>query len=655
MQKKLFLLLALLMLIITGCSIPPFNTEAALEYDLANMKYTAEAGKEIEIPVTNKNGVEADVKEVKIEITYNETKQSLTITKESTTGTVLTGKIGGRTTGKVVVSLAGITIQNNSEIKIVEVSFEDNNDNTVTLDSITKKIVVKATTTTDDTTETQIKAVEGLTAEVSGTTITLKWTQNSIATLGYIVYRTATPTTIYDSSNEEKVGTGTGKVTTSLTEYTDRDLLDGYTYFYKVTAYNGTTETPKQSIPVAKTVRQVIPPAVVIPAPTELVGESDTDSAVITWKAVSTSVEILGYNVYIVEKMGTLSEKAYRLSEYNRDTYTEEEKKQLPNVVKVSTFRLQKGMKYDNGTKELKTGVTYDIRVAAVRSDNGLEGTRSEAAQIYMYNGEAPVLEAGKEFAVVPHGHTSKEKSTTLGVELSWDDKDGVTEFIIERASSLDTAFEEIIRMPNNKPQDNFDTTGEQNWYVDGSFLQVPLQEYFYRIRCVTAEGIGRVSAAVTIRDYDGPAIPEITTKSFFLRPLKVDSDSIVTFDYPDLNKKIMAKGPDGKDTDIQATFQVEDDKGRIHTHLMYEGAVATVELDFAGYKVYMGNKHDEKLTLMAKTPYLGGLQLNVTKDIYGADTGFTTDGEYYIKVSRYDYFGYESGLSLTRDIYIEF
>ena len=64
MQKKGFLfisLFAVMIFIISACSVPPFNTEADIKYGENKFESVTKNGT-LEIAVENKNGVDADIK-----------------------------------------------------------------------------------------------------------------------------------------------------------------------------------------------------------------------------------------------------------------------------------------------------------------------------------------------------------------------------------------------------------------------------------------------------------------------------------------------------------------------------------------------------------------------------------------------------------------
>lgn len=626
MQKKSFLLMSLfatLIFIISACSVPPFNTEADLSYGKGMVETVSKDGV-VKIPVENKNGVDADIKEVLLDVYENGVKigSTFVVTKDSAKGYIVDGDIEGNTTKEVEISLKGMDLQSGQEIKILSVKFKDVNKNDIKLGEVKQRIMVTASGGTTPGTD-ELKAVQGLNVTVSGNNVTIKWSEHTNATLGYIVYRVEKENDVYDSSLEEAIIVENG-ITTSKTEYNDKNVKEGYTYFYKVTATNGTKETPKQDIPESATIEKTIV-EITVPAPQNVIGESEIDSATITWDEVniiSQGVEIIGYNIYIVENIGTVNEKAYRLNEFpGREDLTEEQKKEAPNVTKATTIMLQKGFKYGTD-KVIQTGIDYYIRVAAVRADNRVEGERSQAVGVYLYNGNAPVIVASSDFRVVGKGTLNPgDALSTVGVKLTWIDKPEVIKYIIERSNTAEGPYDLLVTLDADKSAPNYDMTQEQNWYIDGSFLEVPGKEAYYKIRCVTNEGIGKPSGYVYIKDEPSLKEPIISV----------------------MTSNLSVIGSEGKMKPTFYLWNYEENKS----------ATTTVELDHVGYKIYVSDTHDGEFKLIDKVPHLWGFTIDITTDINGKPTNFYADtageGEYYIRVASYDFFGNESRLSLVR------
>jgi len=634
MQKKGFLfisLFAVMIFIISACSVPPFNTEADIKYGENKFESVTKNGT-LEIAVENKNGVDADIKKVMLDVYEDGAKSGATfvITRDSQKGYIVSGDVDGNSTTTIKVSLENLELEVGQEIKVLNVEYKDKNKNTIKLGEIREKAKIVSAGSSGSTggntvVEDELKAVQGLSIAVSGNNVTIKWAENSHAKLGYIVYRVEKDNDVYDKDLEEPIIVENG-ITTSKTEYNDRDVKEGYTYFYKVVATDGKKETPKQDIPKVATIEKEIV-VVNIPAPQNVIGESEIDSATITWNAVtgSQNVEIIGYNIYIVENIGTQVEKAYRLNEFpGREDLTEEQKKEAPNVTKTTTIMLKKGYKYGTD-KEIVTGKTYYVRVAAVRADNRVEGERSEAVDVYLYNGNAPVIVASSDFRVVPKGTLDEgDDLSTIGVKLTWVDKPGVIKYIIERSDSANGPYDTLVILEDNAKSPNYNTELEQNWYIDGSFLEVPGKEAYYKIRCVTLEGIGKPSGYVYIKDEPALAVPVITTKS----------------------SSLLVTNANGQYLPVFTLLDVSDEKN-------IKAAETSVELDHVGYKIYVSDKHDGEFKLVKKVPNLCGFEVNLQKDVNGKNTEFNSStsgvGKYYIRVASYDFFGNESQLSLVR------
>ncbi len=637
--KFLFVsLFTVLVFIMTACSVAPFNTEADLDYNVEGMAYEVELGGELQIPVVNENGVEAKAKEVKIDVYENGVKKgsTITITRNTEKGTIISEKISGNSSGVIIVSLEGLDLVEGQEIKVVDVEFEDLNGNDIKLGKIIKAIEVTSSTGTGGGSSTDsLSPVSGLTATVNGTTVTLKWAEHANAMVGYRVYKMESENGIYDSSLEQEIVVANG-VTTSQTEYQDKNLTDGYTYFYKVTAYSGTKETPKQSIAVNKTIEEEIVD-VVIPAPQNVVGESDIDQATITWDEVTISAaEIIGYNIYIVEKAGTINEKAYKLNEFpGREDLTEEERASVPNITKATTFTLYKGYKYGTD-KEITTGVDYHIRVKAVRGDNLLEGKKSNSTKVYLYNGNAPVIVNNTEFSVVPKSSIDADAGdslSTVGAKLRWPDKPEVIQYIIERAEASEGPYETLTTIDEGVDSPNFKTDDEngQNWYIDGSFSEVPGKSAYYKIRCVTAEGIGKLSGYVQMKDTGAPSVPIVSTEASYLM--------VENFD-------------EGRLKPTFGLFDMSDEED-------IEYAEVPDEQERTGYKIYIGkikqegnNEEPINLIHMGIVTDLRPFTIDLTQDYNGTPTNFEA-GKYCIRVTSINWFGNESSHSSAREFYV--
>jgi uncharacterized protein (TIGR02145 family) len=117
------------------------------------------------------------------------------------------------------------------------------------------------------------------TAESPGSII-VSWSAVS-GTTGYYVYRGTSATGTYS-----KIGT----VTSESTSYTNTGLSVGTTYYYKVSAYNSSSESAQSSYTSAAT------PSVVLNPPASITAVETSLSAItVSWSAVSGAI---GYRVY---------------------------------------------------------------------------------------------------------------------------------------------------------------------------------------------------------------------------------------------------------------------------------------------------------------------------------------------------------------------
>jgi hypothetical protein len=68
MKKTLFIAMISLLVLITGCSVPPFNTKAKLEYDTTGFLTEIKPGDDVTVKVISKNGVGAELKKINVAI-----------------------------------------------------------------------------------------------------------------------------------------------------------------------------------------------------------------------------------------------------------------------------------------------------------------------------------------------------------------------------------------------------------------------------------------------------------------------------------------------------------------------------------------------------------------------------------------------------------
>src|SRR5215469_12587710 len=118
-------------------------------------------------------------------------------------------------------------------------------------------------------------APTGLMAIVGDKTVSLNWTAATGAT-SYNVYRGRS------SGNESKTALATGLTSPA---YKDSSVTNGTTYFYKVTALNGTAASPQSDEVSAKPAAPPLPAA-----PSGLTATAGNQQVVLAWSAVSDAV-----------------------------------------------------------------------------------------------------------------------------------------------------------------------------------------------------------------------------------------------------------------------------------------------------------------------------------------------------------------------------
>jgi uncharacterized protein (DUF1800 family) len=176
-------------------------------------------------------------------------------------------------------------------------------------------------------------APTGLMAIVGDKTVSLNWTAATGAT-SYNVYRGRS------SGNESKTALATGLTSPA---YKDSSVTNGTTYFYKVTALNGTAASPQSDEVSAKPAAPPLPAA-----PSGLTATAGNQQVVLAWSAVSDAVS---YNVY----RGTSS---------NNESATA-----IATGVTAATFT----------DTALANGTTYFYKVASVNA-NGTGAKSAEAS-----------------------------------------------------------------------------------------------------------------------------------------------------------------------------------------------------------------------------------------------------------------------------------
>ncbi|BDU49573.1 fibronectin type III domain-containing protein [Haliovirga abyssi] len=252
MQKKGFLLVAILVLFMAGCSLPPFNTKAKLDYDLegATTEYSnlsADNTNEfiMSIPIKDENAVGANLVEA-----------TVSINGENKTVKIIENKVSGNTITQVKINpfldtngnliKAFTALEDSNTIKIVKMKFKDINENEIVLGEMYKSIKVsKSSSGTTSGGEVDNKPVPptNLSYDVSadGSKITLNWIDNGNSLendiLGYKVYREETSNGVYEEGKETALlASSVAIVTTYSTQYIDSSVTAGKAYIYLVTA-----------------------------------------------------------------------------------------------------------------------------------------------------------------------------------------------------------------------------------------------------------------------------------------------------------------------------------------------------------------------------------------------------------------------------------
>lgn len=602
MQKKYLLILGLLLIFITGCKISPFNVEAEVNYVSQEVTGDTTAAKKINITVALGNSVYIDsIKEVNATVNGTAVKLKFDNNEINDTNKKIVIYAFVKSDNSLIVPLAANTVQ------IDSIKMEDENGNDITMKGKAAEVKIGESGSSDDGT-TAVPAVTNLNAVVAPeNSVKVTWTASTVATK-YIVYRYVGTgdNPIFKPDQEVALVTAPEVVTTSLAEYTDKNLIVGNTYFYRVVAYKSATEiSAKQTVAASVRLQYTETSLAVVPQVTKLQAEPDVDSVLLNWEAITTTdPEIVGYNVYAVTGLGTSNEKTYIL---NSPT---------PHIRMGNKFTIYKGDEFISGSDTLAatSGVDMFIKVAAVARD-GREGKKSLAARVYMYDSNVTVLQASTDIKVVPYGNDSTDQ-TKLGVRIEWNLKSGIGKYIVERSED-GLAYSEIQTVTAAY------TAGGKADIIDGSFMEIKNKKAYYRIRCIsTAGAVGRPSGALTVEDYSDMLIPTITTQSnmLLLNPVFPGvTTTTYTFQYVELNDDGSIKG----------------------------GAkVSGLPLDWAGYKIYMSNSFDGEFKYAGKVSGLWGAQVTV------ANTIIDPSKPIYVRCSTYDYFGNESSLSLrTEDL----
>lgn len=649
MQKKiLFSIMAMLMLLLViGCG--PFNTEAKISYASHTTTGTTLEEKMIKITVTLGNSVYIDsIEEVNAKVNEATKKLKFIKTKLNDENKVINIYA---LQGADSTTANAITVKDTNKVVIESIKCKDENGNTVTVSGLELIGVITIKSTGGDTTntDTDLTAVSGLVAKEkstsSGYEVTVSWTESSNAgTGGYKVYKMTSNNGIFKEDEETEIVTTGEAITTSRTSYTDTNVTAGNTYFYRVTAYNGTKETDKQIKPTYVEIKATITTEVKIPAVTKVVAEADTDAILLTWEATIVSgANIIGYNIYGCETINGLYQKL-------------ENTTNTPTNVDSIKLSIKKGVKF--GTIILSSGTPIYLKVKAVAEDE-TEGTFSSAVKATMYDSTVPMLQSATQIKLVPYGNTSGTE-TKLGAKLQWVNLNGVTEYIIERTESTSGTYSEIVRLDKNDAEYDANSVDDNyTAFIDGSFMELKNKKAFYRIRCIKNGAVGRPSGTVMVEDEAEPDAPAITTKTNYLGFYTVDNKTNLT-----------------KNETIYEFYYDDTTKA-----VSLNDATTTNTKDFAGYKIYMSNKYDGEYQYVGSVGELWGAQITVphslikptialtdvldldgdsntteilrdTLDLDGDGNvtecfADTSNNPIYVRVSIYDYFGNETALSI--------
>ena len=190
----------------------------------------------------------------------------------------------------------GINIQDKNDISINGVvhpnplnvaslpsqSFISSNNFTVTLPA-SCMLLLRVPDASGDTTPPAVPT--GLSAAAGEEMVSMDWNDNNEPDLhGYYVYRSTTSGSGYVKINQNFV---------SSSDYTDNDIVDGTTYYYVVTAVDGSYNESDDSNEVSATPTDSTAPA----APTGLLAAAGNVTVSLDWND-SNRPDLEGYNVY---------------------------------------------------------------------------------------------------------------------------------------------------------------------------------------------------------------------------------------------------------------------------------------------------------------------------------------------------------------------
>lgn len=251
MKKMLFIAMMSLLILVTGCSVPPFNTKAKIEYDTTGFLEEMKPGDDLPIKLVSKNSVGAELKKVKVTILSN---NQVTSTAYAEFTSFDSDKILENTVNTFVLDFGSITakMKTGYYVRIDGIEYKDDNKNNGSLGKMDKIVLIRDNNAVEE--GALDTAVANLTAEVvkgvTTSSVYLKWDQHDAAQKGYKVYRVESSDPI-NNEGEIEILTGGAIVSTSVEEYTDKNVKLNYYYFYRVVAVNDAgNESVKQVVPV---------------------------------------------------------------------------------------------------------------------------------------------------------------------------------------------------------------------------------------------------------------------------------------------------------------------------------------------------------------------------------------------------------------------
>jgi len=222
---------------------------------------------------------------------------------------------------------------------------------------------------------TQLSAPIGVMAIInSAGEVTISWSSVAGAT-GYRIYRSTS-----SSGNYTSIGSS------ATTLYTDETVVAGATYYYKVVAYNSSSESLQSSTAFAATQ---------LGTPDDVTATSNsTTSVTISWRSVSNAT---GYYIY----RSTSSAGAY--SKYDNTTNT-------------------------SYTDNVSSGTTYYYKVSAYNS-----------------NGESQQSNAASATTQLSTPYSVSATANSSGITVSWSSVSGATGYHIYRSTSSYGTYTQVV------------------------------------------------------------------------------------------------------------------------------------------------------------------------------------------------------------------